>query len=376
MPLPRVALNGRFSGTLQPTGMQVAAYHLFDAIVRTPRDFELVIFADPAFPGIVDWRNLPGVKLVEIGFSQWSRSRAQLWEQVALPLMLRWERCDLVHHPITTCPRWNLGVRTIVTVHDLGFLHHPEWVKPSFRNWLMKTAVPGIRSAAHVVAISDYVLADIRKSLGLCSERTSRTYNGLPPRPFLAELPTRQNFVILGVNLWQPHKNLLRLLDAFAQLRSDFPNVELHLVGRPQAIYREQPQLAERLKNPGVKILGYLSDEALAKAYRSAGVSAIPSLEEGFGLPLLEAMNAGTSVVTSNVSCLPEIAGGAAILVDPLSVTSLAAGLRQALTESVEMKAERQAKGRSVAAKFSWHAAAKEYILLYRNILGVREASI
>jgi len=370
MALSRVALNGRFSGTLQPTGMQVTAFHLFDAIVRSARDFELVIFADPAFPGVAAWTSLDRVKLVATPFSRWSRMKSQLWEQLWLPWLLKKERCDLVHHPITTCPRWNLGTRSIVTVHDLGFLHHPEWVESSFRRWLLNTAVPGIRAAAHVVAISDFVLADIRKSLDLSTEKTSRIYNGIKPRPLVAlgGEARPEPFRLLGVNLWQPHKNLVRLLDAAALLRNEFPGLELHLAGRPQARYRQQPELAERLKTPGVKILGYLSDADLAAAYGAASVFVFPSLEEGFGLPVLEAMAAGTPVVTSNASCLPEIAGGAAILVDPRSTESIARGLKQALTESVQERAERIALGRAVAKRFNWSETAEAYILLYQSI--------
>ncbi len=108
--------------------------------------------------------------------------------------------------------------------------------------------------------------------------------------------------VILGVNLWQPHKNLIRLLEAFQIVRGRFPQAELHLAGRPQAHYQNSPKIARCLQFPGVRLLGYLSNADLAEAYAKAAVLCYPSLEEGFGLPILEAMSAGTPVVTSNVS--------------------------------------------------------------------------
>jgi glycosyltransferase involved in cell wall biosynthesis len=365
----RVALNGRFSGTLQPTGMQVTAFHLLDAIVRTVRDFDVVIFADPQFPGVGEWASFSDVELVPTPFVKWSRMKSQLWEQLALPWLVKSKDCRIVHHPITTCPRFNLGTKTVVTLHDLGFLHHPEWVDASFRRWLLATAIPGIRAATRVVAISDYVLADIRRSLGLSEEKTLRIYNGINPTP---EGGAPKNgsvpFRLLGVNLWQPHKNLIRLIDAFALLRVRYPQVELHLAGRPQARYREQPELAQRLETPGVKILGYLSNAELADAYRAASVFVFPSLEEGFGLPILEAMSAGTPVVTSNASCLPEIAGGAAILVDPLRIDAIAEGLESALTESLEAREARIAQGFVVARRFSWFGTAQAYTQLYRTL--------
>ncbi len=355
---------------MQPTGTQIVAFSLFDAIIRLPRTFDIVVFADPAFPGVKAWGQLPQTELVETPFSTWSRKKSQLWEQVALPWTARKWNCDLLHHPISTCPRFHMGVKTVVTLHDLNFYHHPEWVAPAFRRWLLNTAVPGIQKADHVAVISDYVLEDARKTLNLPVKRTSRIYNGLrpmAPSPKPAGGESKQ--VILGVNLWQPHKNLPRLLQAFAILRRDFPDLELHLAGRPQAQFVQQPELSKSLEAPGVSVLGYLSEQALAEAYASATVFCYPSLEEGFGLPILEAMLMGTRVATSNASCLPEIAQGAAMLFDPLSPESIAATLKQGLTESGAAREEAIAYGKTVAASYTWENAAREYTSVYENIV-------
>lgn len=280
----------------------------------------------------------------------------------------------MVHHPMATCPRWSLGTTTVVTLHDLNFYHHPEWVSPAFRRWLMLTAVPGMRKAAHVTAISDYVLADARKTLGLAPDKSSRIYNGLKPMALRPESATisgskKNPPTILGVNLWQPHKNLGRLIAAVAELQTDFPGLELHLAGRPQAQFQDQPGLQDSLKAPFIRILGYLTDEALAQAYASASVCCYPSLEEGFGLPILEAMAMNTPVATSNTSCLPEIAGGAAVLFDPLSEKDIARALRDALRETDAQREIRLANGRAVAARFSWIESAKQYVQLYARLL-------
>jgi glycosyltransferase involved in cell wall biosynthesis len=175
---------------------------------------------------------------------------------------------------------------------------------------------------------------------------------------------------ILGVNLWQPHKNLPRLLDALALLRREIPEAELLLVGRPQANFQNSPSMARCQEQPGVKILGYLDHGRLAQIYQEAEVFCYPSLFEGFGLPVLEAMAAGTPVVTSNVTALPEVAGGAAILVDPLSPADIARGLRDALLESGEARAARAAAGRAVAARFNWDESARQYIDLFEKLIG------
>lgn len=372
MTTSRVCLNGRFSGTLRPTGTQVVAYHLFDAIVRQPRNMELVILADPAFPGVADWANVPQTELVPTPFSDWRRSRAQLWEQFVLPWRARQLGCELIHHPITTCPRWPFGLRSLVTVHDLNFYHHPEWVSRSFRGWLLATAVPGIQAADYVVAISDYVLDDVRRTLRIGAERSSRVYNGFKKSEQSVSAVERQASdapVIFMLNAWQPHKNLSRVLDAWPMLRRDHPTLELHLAGRPQAQFRSQPELQAKLQQPGVKLLGYLTDEELAQAYARADVFCYPSLEEGFGLPIIEAMSAGVPVVTSNVSCLPEIAGDAGILVDPYSVEDIARGLNQAL--QIESRSQYVERGRRVAERFSWEDSARQYIEIYRKLLKI-----
>ncbi len=364
-----VGLNGRFSGTLKPTGMQVSSFHLFDAIIRSERDFSVVVFADAAFPGTEAWRAIPRTRFVDVPFSRWHRSVAQLWEQCILPARAKQAGSSVLHHPMTTCPRWRNGIKQVVTVHDLNFLHHPEWISRAFRHWLSATAIPAIKKADHVATISDYVLADVHRALGIAPAKSSRIYNGLTPLP-ITPRQTETARVILGINLWQPHKNLPFLIEAFTRLRRETPTLELHLAGRLQANYRTQPEFASLLTRPGVRLLGYLSEQELGRAYASASIVCYPSLEEGFGLPVLEAMAAGTPVVTSDASCLPEIAGGAAVLVDPLSVESIAAGIRSALDESPAESARRIALGRQVAASFSWGEAARQYAAIYRTLAG------
>lgn len=365
-----IGLNGRFSGTLKPTGTQVTSFHLFDAIIRSPRDFPVVVFADPRFPGVGAWAALPQTTLVDVPFSTWRRSSAQLWEQFALPVKAKAAGCGVLHHPMNTCPRRRNGIKQLVTLHDLNFYHHPEWTGRAFRWWLTAVTVPAVRRADHVATVSDYVLGDVRRTLGIPVEKSSRIYNGLTPLPSVrvGTNPDNTARVILGVNLWQPHKNLHRLIEAFSVLRAATPTLELHLAGRPQENYRSAPELAELLGRPGITVLGYLSDDDLAAAYASAEVVCYPSLTEGFGLPVLEAMAAGARVVTSNTTSLPEISGGAAILVEPLSQHSIAAGIRQALDEPNDARAQRITLGKEVAARFSWTESAQQYIQLYRRL--------
>jgi len=372
MSLRPLAFNGRFSGTAQPTGTQTVAFHLFDTIIRTKRERPVVAFADPRFPGVEEWARLPGTTLVPIPFQDWSRARAQLWEQFVFPQLARRHDCVLAHHPIVTCPFWKAGMKSVVTLHDLNFYRHPEWFSFAFRMVLQFFALPGIRRADCVATISDYVRAHILEYLHLPPEKVVRIYNGVKSSTFAPEITstdvTRPPY-ILCVGSLQPHKNLPRLIRAYRQLRAEQPDLELWVVGRPQAQFSKLPELTELLQSPGIKLLGYLSEADLAAAYRHARVFCFPSLDEGFGLPLLEAMQAGTLVVTSQASCLPEIGGPVCGYVDPYSEASLADGLRQMLRLPEEERARRIEEGRHWAHQFSWQRAANEYLALFEEIL-------
>jgi hypothetical protein len=162
----QVALNCRFSGTPQPTGTQIAAYSLFDAIVREPRDFGLSIFADHRFMETGEWARQPNVELIDVPFQDWSRDRAHLWEQLEFPVHARMRGCSVMHNPITTSPLWRNGCSSVVTLHDLNFHRHPEWFSRAFRLVYAVCAVPGLRRAERVVTISNYVRDQAAESCG------------------------------------------------------------------------------------------------------------------------------------------------------------------------------------------------------------------
>jgi glycosyltransferase involved in cell wall biosynthesis len=366
-----VALNGRFSGTLEPTGTQTAAFSLFDAIVRTrERDCDLVIFADPKFNGVTEWANFPEVKLVEVPFSSWSRGKAQLWEQLTLPGLCRKMNCAVAHHPITTSPMFSKGVKSVVTLHDINFLKHPEWYSRAFRAVYSFTALPGLFRAARVVTISDYVIEEAAQRLKIERSRLARIYNGVRFTPIDEHFAHSNVPYILCVGSLQPHKNLSGLIRAYRLVRETRPELELWIVGRPQQGFTEMPELRDLLGTPGIQMLGYLSDGELRAAYANALAFCYPSLEEGFGLPMLEAMICGTLVVASNVSCLPEIAGRHAQLVDPLSPESIAAGIETILNLTPDEREVQITGAVTWAQGFSWEAAAGQYIAIYRELLG------
>lgn len=361
--MPRVALNGRFTGTPQPTGTQIASFQLFNAILREPGETEFVVFADSRFPGAEEWPCLPRVTFIETPFQNWSRGRSQLWEQFQSPLLARHHRCRIMHHPMTTSPAWQNGIRNIVTLHDLNFLLHPEWYSRSFRTVYDLCALPGMRRCSRVVTISNFVRNQASEVLGISETRLGMIYNGV--KPLHADAPWKGNY-LFGAGSLQPHKNLSRLIRAYRHIQHDYPDMELVIAGRPQPRFSSDPELADLLSTPGLRLTGYLSEMDLANAYAGARAFCYPSLEEGFGLPILEAMTLGCPVLTSNVSCLPEIAGPA-IQVTPTSVDSIAAGLKRLLDLSETERVAMIAAGRKWIENFSWKAAAQKYLELYEQ---------
>jgi glycosyltransferase involved in cell wall biosynthesis len=368
--MKRIALNGRFTGSKHPTGTQKAAFHLFDQILRRNRDFEFVVFADSLFPGVKAWDKLPNTLFVETPLQDWSPSHGHLWEQLQLPHHCRHYDCGLAHHPITTSPARKGNCKSLVTLHDLNYYRHPEWYSASFRTAYKLCATHGLKQADRVVTVSNYVFNQARDFLKIPEDRLRMVYNGAIPLPSAPPLAAPSAPYILCVGAMPPNKNLARLIRAFQILRKEFNELELHLVGQPHPrMNKKNPKLSKLMNSRGVIKLGYLSDSELASAYAGAAVYCYPSLEEGFGLPVLEALSIGTPVVTSNASCLPEIAGPCAVLVDPYSVEAIAEGLRHALHFTPDERSFLARQGREWTSKFSWAAAADAYLQIYSELI-------
>lgn len=364
----RVALNGRFSHARHPVGTHVASFHLFDAILRAPRDLELVVFADPEVLGVGEWQSLPRVVFCPVPFRSWPRSRCQFWEQMVFPRRADQMGCGVAHSPMNTSPACPGKVRSLVTFHDLNFFLHPEWYHWTFRLAYRWVCLPGLQRAEKVAVISNYIRDQAIRHLPIPADKLRVIPNGLVP---LAEAEPIRDVppFIFAVGSYQPHKNLSRLLQAHQKLRQEFPDLELRLAGLPEKGFSYAGELGKELKAPGVVRLGYLDAKTLTAHYRAAKVFCFPSLEEGFGLPVLEAMSQGTPVVTSRASCLPEVAGEAGLLVDPTSVDEIAQGLRKMLIMSEAERSRWDRAGRERAAQFSWDRAARQYLDLYREML-------
>jgi len=279
---------------------------------------------------------------------------------LGIPLAVRAARCDLLHVTYIAPPR--PGCRTVVTIHDLSFLAHPEWLSRRVRFTLNRLVPRSVRAAARVIAISDFTKQDLVQRYGLPPEKivvvplAADASFTLLPDPAAGPLPDRvREPFILAVGNLEPRKNLVTLINAFAEL------VRQHAFAGPLVIagkakYRgdEAAGVVARLGlEARVVFTGFVEDATLRLLYSRAKLFAYPSLYEGFGLPLLEAMACGCPVVASNATAIPQTVGGAAILVDPASVAALATAMGRVLNDP-DLARRLSVEGRAQAGRFSW----------------------
>jgi glycosyltransferase involved in cell wall biosynthesis len=272
------------------------------------------------------------------------------WYLGALPLLAR--DAEVLH-----CPTFRAPVRSpvpfVVTFHDLAVLRHPE----TFNAWTRRysrTLLPAVaRGAGRIIAVSEFTAQELVDLLGADAEKIRVIPNAVGP-PFVSEGEAADGDYVLAVSTLEPRKNLDRLVEGFR--RANLNGCELRVVGA-----RGWGDVAVPAGD-GVRWLGEVSDDELARLYRGAACAAYVSLYEGFGLPVLEAMACGTAVVSSDLPPVREFARGV-VTVDPRDPESIAAGLHEALERRDELGRE----GHAAAAAYDWTRVARETAAVYRE---------
>lgn len=362
--LGRLAINGRFLLEPRPTGTQRCSRRILEALLPQVSDFE-VRLAGPG-PGATDPPRLPpGVRMDPMYSGK--GGLAHLVEQVRFPVRYRnWTQL----HCIGTGPFLLSGPRQVMFLHDLNYRILPDAFSRGFRLWYRLANGLAATQSARILCISQYVADYVVRMLGIPSSRIRVVHLGpgidipdgidVPP-------PAARQLSVLCVGSLQPHKNLRRILQSWAQIQRRFPEWKLTVVGRPQDRFTSLGIDDSLVRQPGLEFTGYIDDRQLADLYRMSSVFVFPSLEEGFGMPVVESFQLGCPVITSNRSCLPEVAGGAALLVDPLSVESIAEGLARLMGSGGE-RARWHALGRARGSRFTWKAAAAQVAQAIREV--------
>jgi glycosyltransferase involved in cell wall biosynthesis len=324
----------------------------------------------------------PGLTVQSV---RWPTSRPTvriLWEQLLLPQALRTQQTDLVHGLAYAVPAV-APCRAIVTVHDLSFFLYPETLPPLRRGYLRAATRSATRRAERVIAVSRQTGDDLVRLLHVPADKVDVIHNGVheafcPAAPdevatFRQEKGLPQRF-ILFLGTLEPRKNVATLLEAFALWRgqdSGASDVQL-VVGGAKGWYFQRifARVEELGLTDAVSFPGFVPMEDLPWWYRAAECFVYPSLYEGFGLPIVEAMACGTPVITSSIGSPAEVAGDAAITVNPQDVAALSEAIGRVLGDPARRAEMRQA-GLRRAAAFSWERAAAETAAVYRRALGL-----
>lgn len=370
----RVGLDARALASEQISGVERYVADLAMAIAQLERAPEIVAYTD---------RPIGDLEIARAVSSRPFRARVlrarRGWLRAALPWRLWRDGVDLVHLPSTIVPPI-LPCPAVVTVHDLAWAQYPE-VYQSADLAMQRRAVAGAAArAARIIAVSESTARDLRRRypgiedridvvpLGVSSE-FSPEGPPLSPAAFPGAGKLGPGYLLYTGGLL-PRKNLLRLVAAYAKVLSEGPAPMLVLAGA-RTTHAEELALVVRELGIERQVLftGYVPRRDLPALYRGAGVFVYPSLYEGFGLPVLEAMASGVPVVTSSVSSLPEVADEAALLVDPESVDRLAWAISLYLTDG-ELGRTMARRGLARSREFTWEQTARKTVEVYRLAVG------
>lgn len=372
----RIGIDARLVNYRRGIGNFV--YHLLEGIANKdlPHTFYVYVDSDDSAAAVPAARNFVTRVL---------KPRVEpVWEQLRLPFAVWRDRLDVLHSTAITAPLFlPRRTRLIASLHDVMYLHSTSELprSPSRRQRLgrlyRRLIVPSVsRIAAHIMTISQFSKEDIVRTLGtnerkitvvhLAASPSFRVEPVLPP-PVIDGHPIERPFVfVLGAV--DPRKNTSTAIQAFARARHVLKGVQLVIAGLPQS---DQNRFRAVAQEAGVSadtvFLGFTDESTLVALYQSAEVFLYPSLYEGFGIPIVEAMSCGTPVITSKTSSMPEISAGATVMVDPSSVEEIAEALQRLLMDK-GLRARLRKEGLERAMDFSWGRVVEQVLALYDRV--------
>ena len=366
----KIGFDASRAFTAKKTGTENYSYQILKHLAQIDHKNQYYIYLASQHDGLRNWP--ANFKFVPI-------SNHLLWTQIGLAGQIFKDPVDLLFVPAHTLPIIRRGnIKTTVTVHDLGAQYLPQTHQLKQRLYLNFMTHYQLRSATCIIAVSQATKADLVEKVGIDPRKITVIYEGynqslFKPMPsikqekVLAKYNLKPGGYFLFVGTIQPRKNLTRLIQAFADyLKTSSKHERLVLIGSKGWLSEEIYTLPKQLQlQDKVFFLGYVGDEKLPHFYSGAKAFLFPSLFEGFGLPILEAMACGCPVLTSNISSMPEVADNAAILVDPYSVDSILKGI-QDITE-FQTKDKLIKKGFEQIKKFNWKIAANQTLAVLTN---------
>jgi glycosyltransferase involved in cell wall biosynthesis len=374
------------------TGTEHYTYELLAALARRDRRTDYTLYC-----------NQPPAALPPLGpnFALRRIPFPRLWTHARLSVELFARAPDVLFVPAHVLPLGaplRRSTRTVVTIHDLGYLRFPEAHTRAHRFYLRLSTLWSARAATRLIAVSSATRDDLVRVARVPAAKITVVHHGLSERFRPVEDPETIVAVLeryrlrdtekgrhgdteaplayfLYVGTVQPRKNLVRLIEAFAQMvQANDPNVQSAICNLQLVIAGKRGWLTEAIERRAVELgiservrfTGYVADEDLPALLSGALAFVLPSLYEGFGMPVLEAMACGAPVLASNTSSLPEVAGDAALLVDPTDTMALTNGLAR-LAADAELRVDLRARGLARAATFTWDRCAEETLAVLRG---------
>lgn len=358
------------------TGNETYILELVRALARRESGDTFFVYVETPAALPPEIRGASPVRVVQ--YTARSGLRRLLWE---LPRRAQEDRLDVLHISYNAPLRLNAACALVVTIHDISFEHFPQFFSRPLRAFLQFSVPRSARAAHQIITDTEHAKTDLVKTYGLPAAKVTVTHYaaGAQYRPMhdpsaLAAVRLKYNTgepFVLAVGNLQPRKNWTRLIRAFLQAKrvARLPH-KLVIVGQRQ--WQDAAILQAARDDPDALLLtGYVPATDLPLLYNAAQMFAYPSLYEGFGLPVVEAMACGTPVITSNVSCMPEIAGDAALLVDPYHEAEIAAALVRLASDST-YRSELGAAGLARARAFAWERTAQQTLEVYRRAMQER----
>jgi glycosyltransferase involved in cell wall biosynthesis len=376
--LRRVGLNVLYLLPGRVGGSEVYARQLTRALAEQRTDVEFILFCGREAAGALRDSSWPAnVSIWRLPVTVANKPLRVGAELALLPWAARRASVDILHSLGTTSPLV-VGVPSVVTILDLIYEHFPTTFPRLALIGLKALVGPGARRADRVIAISAAVKDDVVERLGVPADHVDVVHLGFgmeraappaPPAEVRHRLGLEQARIVLCVSAALAHKNLDRLIRAFSRVWPDAADLRLVIAGHPG---RESERLVAVAREAGVAdrmtLTGWISERDLEGLYSIAACCAYPSLHEGFGLPVLEAMARGVPIACSDATSLPEVAGDAAELFDPLDVDAIASALRRLLDDR-ERAASLVARGHARAASFTWERCAAGVLASYERVL-------
>lgn len=364
------------------TGTEVYSLHLIRALLRLGAGHRFRLYWNaPPPPGLI-----PGREGGDLEYEQRVLRFPRLWTHLRLSAEMLLHPPDVLFVPAHVLPLYHPR-RSVVTVHDLGHRYHPQAHTARQRWYLEWSARYHVRTAAHLLADSQATRDDLVRLYGADPARVTVAHLGVDPalEPLrdpgrLAEVWRKYGITgpyLLYLGTLQPRKNLVRLIEAFARI-ADEP---LRPEGRPETAYLQlvlagkkgwlSEEILARPRELGIEgrvvCTGFVDDADRAALYSGASLFVMPSLYEGFCMPVLEAMACGAPVACSHVSSLPEIAGNAALFFDPLDVGAMAKAIKRALADE-ELRRAMAERGFERARTFTWARCARQVLAVLERV--------